>query len=495
MGKNYGFNIRIHILLSLQNVFVNSYILSFKNDSFNYDEDNFTIIIIKMKIPSKEPDISVGILTDKQISFELYGDFKTSGYKNFFSGRFSAEVQNDKIIFKRGSEKFEATESITFVPQDIETESFLIKDVVIGKKFHWERKEKQRFIGTLRLLKDNGKLVVINILPLEKYITIVISSEMSAKSSLQLLKAQAVVSRSWLLSNLYSAKETESTQTTIRTGKDEEHIKWYSREEHQHFEVCADDHCQRYQGITKISTDISRKAVEQTYGLVLQYDNNICDARYSKSCGGITESFENVWEPVKYDYLTSIIDYKFEQDNYNLDFSSESNSHKWIVSNPPAFCKTSDQAILSQVLPSFDQETKDFYRWHVEYSQEEISSIIKTKSGFDFGPITDLIPVERGFSGRLIKLKIVGTKKSLVVGKELEIRKFLSKTHLYSSAFVIEKSDVTENIPGKFILKGAGWGHGVGLCQIGAAVMAVQGYKFDEILLHYFKDVRLKKIY
>lgn len=449
-----------------------------------------------MKIPSKEPEISVGILTEKQISFELYGDFKTPGFKNFLSGRFSAEVQNDKIIFKRGAEKFEAADSITFVPQDIETESFLIKDVIIGKKFHWERKEKQRFIGTLKLSKVNGNLIVINILPLEKYLTSVISSEMSAKSSLQLLKAQAIVSRSWLLSNLYSAKETGKINSTHRSGKeDDEHIKWYSREEHEHYEVCADDHCQRYQGITKISTDIARKAVEQTYGLVLEYDNNICDARYSKSCGGITESFENVWEPVRYNYLSSVIDYKFEQENYNLDFSSEQNLQKWITSQPQAFCKTSDQAILNQVLPSFDQETKDFYRWRVEYSQEEISSIIKMKSGFDFGLITDLIPVERGYSGKLVKLRIVGTKKNLVIGKELEIRKFLSKSHLYSSAFVIEKTDVKDNIPGKFILKGAGWGHGVGLCQIGAAVMAVQGYQFDEILLHYFKDVRLKKIY
>lgn len=448
-----------------------------------------------MKIPSIQPEINVGILTGKQISFELYGDFKSEGYDKFFSGRLSADIHNDKINLKHGTDKFEAAESITFVPQDIEAESFLIKDVTIGKGFHWERKEKQRFIGTLKLLKEKGKLIVINILPLEKYIISVISSEMSAKSSLQLLKAHAVVSRSWLLSHLYSTKDANTTPPAGNNEKGDEHINWYTREDHERYDVCADDHCQRYQGVTKISTDISRKAVEQTYGIVLQYEDAICDARYSKSCGGITEAFENAWEPVKYKYLSSVIDYKFEPDNFNLDFSSETNARKWITSKSPAFCNTSDQTILKQILPSFDQETKDFYRWRVEYSQEEISSRLKSKSGIDFGFIIDMIPVERGFSGRIIKLKIVGTKKTLIVGKELEIRKFLSDSHLYSSAFVTEKLEVKNNIPGKFVLRGAGWGHGVGLCQIGAAVMAVQGYQFDEILLHYFKDVRLKKIY
>ncbi len=448
-----------------------------------------------MKIPSKEPEISIGIVTEKQINFELYGDFKTESFKNFFSGRFSAEILNDKITVKRGSEKFEAVESITFVPQDIETESFLIKDVTIGKKFHWERKEKQRFIGTLKLLKSGGKIVVINYLPLEKYLVSVISSEMSAKSSLQLLKAHAVVSRSWLLSNLFAEKKSGKPSLKEKTIKETEHIRWYSREEHELFDVCADDHCQRYQGITKISSDAARKAVEQTYGIVLINENAICDARYSKSCGGITESFENVWDPVMYSYLSSRVDYKFGQDNFNVDFSSEINARKWITSNPHAYCNTNDKNILSQVLPSFDQETKDFYRWKIEYTQDQLSSIIRKKSGIDFGSIVELIPVERGFSGRLVKLKIVGTNKTLTIGKELEIRKFLSETHLYSSAFVVDMKEIQNGIPGRFIISGAGWGHGVGLCQIGAAVMAVQGHQFDEILLHYFKDVRLKKVY
>jgi SpoIID/LytB domain protein len=259
------------------------------------------------------------------------------------------------------------------------------------------------------------------------------------------------------------------------------------------YDVCADDHCQRFQGVTKIISESSFIAVEQTKGIVLLSSNNICDARYSKCCGGITESFENVWEPVKHPYLTSIIDYKFEPENYNIDFSDEENSKEWITGNPPAYCNTTDDKILSHILVDYDKETKDFFRWSVEYSQEEIASLLKEKSKIDFGEIIDLVPVERGDSSRLVKVKIVGTKKTLTVGKELEIRRLLSKTHLYSSAFIVKK--IGENIPEKFILYGAGWGHGVGLCQIGAAVMAELGYNFDEILLHYFSNSELKKIY
>ena len=259
------------------------------------------------------------------------------------------------------------------------------------------------------------------------------------------------------------------------------------------FDVCADDHCQRFQGVTKIISDAAFKAVDQTKGIALLSNGVVCDARYSKCCGGLTESFENVWEPVIHPYLVSVVDYKFAPENFNLDFSDEENSEKWIRGNPHSFCNTSDRKILSHILVDYDRETKDFFRWKVEYSQEELSSLIKEKSGIDFGDILDLIPVERGESSRIVKLKIVGTKRTITVGKELEIRRFLSKSHLYSSAFIVKK--IGKNIPEKFILYGAGWGHGVGLCQIGAAVMAEKGYNFDEILLHYFKNSELKKIY
>ncbi len=445
----------------------------------------------------KEPTISVGIITEKQINFDLYGDFKVKGVKKFFSGRFTAEVVNGKVRCKRGDDLLEADKEIVFEPDDIDLESFLIKDVTIGVRFHWQRKEKQRFQGTLKLLRAGDKIVVINIIPVEKYLTSVVSSEMSAKSSLQMLKSLAVVSRSWLLAQMEKSKSIKMRKKiySSESRTEDELIRWYDREEHELFDVCADDHCQRYQGITKISTQMARQAVEETFGLVLLFKNEICDTRFSKSCGGITESFHNVWEPAVHEYLTSVIDYKFEPENYDTDFSSEKNAGKWIKGNPPAYCNTKDDKILSQVLLDYDRETKDFFRWRVVYSQSEISELLFKKSGIDFGEIIDLIPVERGNSSRLIRLKIVGSKQELTVGKELEIRRLLSLTHLYSSAIVIEKQNVDNNIPGKFVIFGAGWGHGVGLCQIGAAVMAEKGHSFDEILLHYFHNARLNKIY
>jgi stage II sporulation protein D len=446
-------------------------------------------------LPEKEPLISVGILSNKQINFELYGDFLVEGYKKTFNGRFSAELKNNIIVCKSDKDKLEVAGEIIFSPGDISTDSFLVKKVLIGKDFHWERKENQRFTGSLKLISDNDNILVINVIPLEEYLKSVISSEMSAKSSLHLLIAHSVISRSWLLAQVEKQSSQTNTQVKSFHRSDSEIIRWQGREDHTLFDVCADDHCQRYQGITKVSTMLAKQAVEKSYGIVLLHNNKICDARYSKSCGGISEAFENVWEPVKYDYLTPVIDYKYEPENYNTDFSSEDNARKWILGNPPAFCNTTDRRILSQILLDYDQETHDFYRWKVEYTQEQISAIIKEKTGIDFGDIIDLVPVERGDSARLIKLKITGSKKSLIIGKELEIRRALSKTHLYSSAIVIDKEEIRNNVPQKFIIHGCGWGHGVGLCQIGAAVMASQGYQFDEILLHYFKGARLKKIY
>ncbi len=442
----------------------------------------------------QEPTISVGILTEEKIVFELYGDFKTSGLKQSFSGRFNAEVKENRIICKKGEEKIEISDEIIFKPLDEDTDSFLIKDVTIGVKFHWERKEKQRFQGSLKLKRVDNKIVVINILPVEKYLISVISSEISSKSSIQLLKSHAIVSRSWILAQLERTDSVDK-QNGNYFESETEIIKWYDRKEHLLFNVCADDHCQRYHGVIKIFSNTALTAIEETKGIVLTFDDTICDTRYSKSCGGITESFGNVWDSKDYKYLSSVVDYKYYPENYDLNFSDENIARKWIKGNPSGYCNTSDQKILSQVLLDFDQETRDFYRWKVEYSQKELSDIIKSKSNIDFGDILDLVPVERGDSSRLTKLKIIGTKKILTIGKELEIRKILSKSHLYSSAILIDKSDIQNNIPQKFIISGAGWGHGVGLCQIGAAVMASIGYQFDEILLHYFKDAKLKKIY
>jgi stage II sporulation protein D len=444
-----------------------------------------------------EPKISVGILSEEELNFELYGDYKSSGFLHPFSGSFNARIVDGRIICVRGDEKIEISDEIVFEPENPNTDSFLLKEVTIGVKFHWERKEKQRFNGALKLLKEGDKITAINVVPVEKYLVSVISSEMSAKCSLQLLKAHAIISRSWLLAQIQKSNELKKEKTSYQTvfQTEDELIKWYDREDHTHFDVCADDHCQRYQGITKVFTDVAKAAIKETAGMVLTSEGNICDARFSKSCGGVSESFENVWEPVKYPYLTRIIDHKYEPENLSLDFSKEENAVKWIEANPPAYCNTTDKKILSQILLDYDQETTDFYRWKTEFTQAELSNLIKEKSGIDFGEIIDLIPVERGLSARLIKLKIVGTKKTLIIGKELEIRRTLSKSHLYSSAFIVKKSGILNGIPQKFVLVGAGWGHGVGLCQIGAAVMANKGFQFDEILLHYFKDSKLEKIY
>ena len=443
----------------------------------------------------EEPLLSVGILTEKKIKFELYGSFNVSGVKDTFSGIFTAEVKDDKILCKNNSTSLEIKNEIIFDPQNPVLESFFIRDVMIGVDFHWQRLERQRFNHSLKLLRENDKVAAINLIPLEPYLVSVISSEMSAKSSLQSLKAQTVVSRSWVLAQLEKVKSKGKDMTNASIKSEDEQIRWYGRGKHKNFDVCADDHCQRFQGITKVTTERAKEAVAQTRGVVLLSNEKFCDARYSKSCGGLTENFENVWEPVKLPYLTSVVDYKYVPENFDLDFSNEKNVRKWIMGNPPSFCNTSDKTILSQILIDYDQETADFFRWRVEYDQKDLSAIIKEKSGIDFGTILDLIPVERGLSSRLIKLKIVGSKKSLTIGKELEIRRILSPKHLYSSAFVIDKVMGEKDIPEKFILNGAGWGHGVGLCQIGGAVMAEKGYQFDEILLHYFSNAKIKKIY
>ena len=445
----------------------------------------------------KEPNVSVAIMTDEQISFELHGEFMCSCKKVKCSGTYVAKATGSEITIAKGSESLTVENNTIFSPSDLGSESFRLKGVLIGKHFHWQKRENQVFLGSLKLVIENDQITAINVIPVENYLESVISSEMNALSSPALLKAHAIISRSWLLAQIEKRKEIDSSDQKYKSfvEADEELIKWYDREDHTLYDVCADDHCQRYQGITKMYAHNAQDAVEKTRGIVLRYNDQICDTRFSKSCGGISESFENVWEPIEHPYLKSIVDYKFENEGYDLDLREEGAAEKWIRDNPHAFCNTNDEKILSQVLVDYDRETTDFYRWKVEYSQKELADLIILKSGIDFGEIIDLVPIERGYSGRLIKLKIDGTKKSMIIGKELEIRKVLSKNHLYSSAIVIDKRDVVDGIPQTFVLTGGGWGHGVGLCQIGAAVMGEMGFSFDEILLHYFKGATIKKIY
>jgi stage II sporulation protein D len=440
-----------------------------------------------------QPNVSIGILCETEIRFELYGDFNANGIPRKMSGRFIARWIANQVKILQDKNEILSGKEIIFIPNDIEAESFLLRDVVIGKNFHWQKKENQRFRGKLKFIIEDNQLTAINIVPLEEYLTSVISSEMSSNSSIELLKAHAIVSRGWLLAQL--AKKNNHSQQMIETTSEEEVIRWYDREDHLNYDFCADDHCQRYQGVAKIVNDRATTAVYQTRGLFLTYNDKICDTRYSKCCGGMSEAFENVWEDIPHDYLAPVVDYKFELDGVDHDLKQEKYAERWIYDNPHAFCNTSDKKILSQVLVEFDRDTNDFFRWKVEYSQDELSEIILTKTGIDFGKIEDLIPITRGASSRIIKLKIVGTQKNFTIGKELEIRKTLSKTHLYSSAFVVKRENIVKQIPQKFILIGAGWGHGVGLCQIGAAVMGEKGYSFDEILKHYFHGASIHKGY
>ncbi len=442
-----------------------------------------------------KPNVTVAILSAKKIEFDLYGNFISASSGQLFNGKCKAELKNDFIYLISDEKKSEPQKKIILSPTEPASDSFLLKNVTIGLQFHWEQKQNQRFVGKLKIIIENNKLTVINIVPVEQYLVSVISSEMSATSSLELLKAHAIISRSWLLAQIAKRKEVSKQKYISEIITEKEIIRWYDREDHVLYDVCADDHCQRYQGITKVHAHNAEQAVKETTGIVLMYNEQICDTRFSKSCGGITESFENVWENVEHPYLKSIVDYKFEPDEFETDLTNESSAVKWIKNSPPAFCNTTDEKILEQVLNNYDRKTKDFYRWKIEYTQEELADLIRKKSGIDFGNIIDLVPVQRGFSGRLIKLKIIGSNKTLIIGKELEIRKILSESHLYSSAFFIEKYDIKNRIPQKFVLIGSGWGHGVGLCQIGAAVMGELGYKFDEILLHYFPKAEIKKTY
>lgn len=435
-----------------------------------------------MKKYDSQPTIQVGILKQTEIKFILRGEFVVNGGTEIVSGEGSVALSDGKILYKGNR-----YESLLFSSADEES-SFDLVDVVIGIHFHWERKETQRFKGALKFILLDGELQAINIVPTEDYLTSVISSEMSATSSLELLKAHAVISRSWLLNKLEDRLEEKHSDAMVIT--DEKIIRWYDHQDHTHFDVCADDHCQRYQGITKASTQAVREAIKATFGEVLTYDGKICDARFYKACGGATELFENCWEEVHHPYLLPVADAA----NLTLpDLTQEAEARKWILSAPTAYCNTTDRLVLSQVLNNYDQETPDFYRWRVAYSQKELSELIGEKMGIDFGEIVDLIPLKRGASARIIELKVVGTKRTVVIGKELEIRKALSKSHLYSSAFVVDKEENDGSV--RFVLRGAGWGHGVGLCQIGAAVMASQGIGYQTILSHYYPHSELTKRY
>jgi SpoIID/LytB domain protein len=441
------------------------------------------------------PEILVGVMNGNEFQVTLHDVFSDEKGILEFSGKWRAYISGDKIFFTDGRKKLKIENGFTMSPEHQSPVSFTLHGVTIGVNFHWQRKENQVFTGSLRIIKEGNGITAVNVLSIEDYLVSVISSEMSATSSEELLRAHAVTSRSWLLAQMDKSKALSAGGTKYRTSHitEEEIIRWYDREDHKYYDVCADDHCQRYQGITKASSPAVKKAVQETAGQVLRYKGSVCDARFYKCCGGVTELFQNVWEPVNHPYLQRIIDSPHTHKGFNPDLTLNDAAEKWISGSPDSFCRCSDKSVLSQVLNDYDQETNDFYRWKVRYGQQELSDLVKNRLGINFGLITDIEPVERGVSGRITRLKLKGTLKTMIIGKELEIRKALSKTHLYSSCFYVEKSTESEEL--FFIIHGAGWGHGVGLCQIGAAVMGSKGYSYKKILSHYFKGARLEKIY
>ena len=441
-----------------------------------------------MPIDIREPVITVGI-ADMQagVTGRLNGNFLIEG-TGLLSGPFRASADSGGVLlFDEGDHLVAHAPLVRLAAHEGST--FRISDVTIGIRFHWERKEDQVFEGNLILTaRDASNIAIINEISLENYLVSVISSEMSGTAPREFLKVHSIISRSWLLAAL---DRKNMVRKPAQKPGTEELIRWYNREDHDIFDVCADDHCQRYQGITKIISDMAAAAVNETRGYVLAYGGNVCDARYFKACGGITENYETAWEETPIPYLVSISD----SQNALSPVLSEDRAAEWVKGSPDVYCNTQDEELLAEILPGFDRETTHFFRWKVEYTRSQLEEIIRQKSGIDFGTLNDLTPLERGPSGRIKRLRITGSKQSIVIGKELEIRRWLSPTHLYSSAFTVSAVRGPDGRPERFVFNGAGWGHGVGLCQIGAAVMAKKGFKASEILSHYFTGAEIKKIY
>lgn len=440
----------------------------------------------------QEPRVAVGITSGPEVAFVLEGSFMVDG--TLQTGPQTVRAKDGRLLWQENS-----YDTLTFAPHSPQS-SFTLPEVTIGIGFHWERQEAQTFEGMLRLEADGDRVWVINELPVERYLASVISSEMRATSSPSLLRAHAIISRSWLLTQMahHINADHPSEATCGGWETEEELVRWYDRDDHQRFDVCADDHCQRYQGITRMVSDHVEEAIRTTYGQVLWDGKGICDARFSKCCGGATEVFSACWQDEDKPYLAAFLDRPTQAGQAAdalPDLTDEETARKWILSSPPAFCNTQDKQVLRQVLNGYDQETADFYRWHIDYTQKELASLIARKTGLRFGKILDLVPLERGKSGRIVRLKIVGTERERVIGKELEIRRTLSESHLKSSAFVVETQQGADGIPQSFHLSGAGWGHGVGLCQIGAAMMGEKGYDHEAILRHYYPGATLKTFY
>ena len=438
----------------------------------------------------EEPRIKVGICDHyPHIEGTLNGPYRLGPTP--VTGEFTAQPAQGMVILRDGfgREILRAPEIRLAADQGAR---FTLHGVTIGVRFHWERRAAQTFAGDLTLLATGESLTAINEILLEDYLASVVSSEMNGEAPAAFLQAHAVASRSWLVAMLIrkAGKPAERVveKSAPQTG---EILRWYDREDHESFDVCADDHCQRYQGLSGEATGGAREAVRKTRGVFLISDGEICDARYHKACGGMTDNYRTCWEERTVPYLTHVTDAARPL----APIGSEEEAERWILSCPDVCCRTGDRELLSRILPDFDRETADFFRWQVHYEREALESILLEKAGIDFGTLQGLTPMERGPSGRISRLKIEGTRTTCIVGKELEIRRWLSPSHLYSSAFIVSTERAATGFPIRFTLYGAGWGHGVGLCQIGAAVMADQGCNADEILQRYFRGAALVKRY
>ncbi len=439
-----------------------------------------------------EPTVSVGIMDRRsEVTGYLNGIFHIRGF-GAISGRFTAKGTEGAIVLADEVDREITRSAMIGLDGDIHS-TFTLTKVTIGIGFHWERAEDQTFRGNLILKsREDGMIAAVNEIPVEEYLQSVISSEMSSTAPAEFLKAHAILSRSWLLRTLERKTGTAAPAPAGGIRKEEHELtRWYEQEEHDIFDVCADDHCQRYQGVTKIASEQAAQAVRETRGQVIMHKGAICDARYAKACGGLTEEFRTAWRDEDVPYLRSISDGPVSYDPVR----TEEEATRWILSEPQAYCNTKDEAVLTRILPDFDRETTAFFRWVVEYERKELEKILLEKSGLDFGTLNEIKPLDRGPSGRIYRLRITGSKRSIVVGKELEIRRWLSRSHLYSSAFDVKTERNPSGEIERFILRGAGWGHGVGLCQIGAAVMATRGFTAGEILRHYFPGADIGKIY
>lgn len=426
------------------------------------DERTEEEIIGRLARPQHE--LQVGIMSGPEIEFEIISE--GTGVRKVTCRE--GKVDYEGVLYDELQFDSPAPSSMFAQP------SFILHGVTIGVDFHWERRQTQKFAGSLKFIPDGEIIIAVNIIGVEDYLLSVISSEMKASASLEFLKAHAVISRSWVMSQIRNrgnvpAGKVSDHGTCPTAGAGIEVRKWFDHEDHTLFDVCADDHCQRYQGLTNAVGENVRKAIDMTWGEVLTSGGEICDARFSKCCGGIMEEFSTCWEDRDMPYLQAL------PDTPDHDPAGE------------AFCNTSDETILRQVLNDYDLETKDFYRWTARYSRAVLSDLIARRSGYDIGSLSALTPLERGKSGRIKKLRIEGSRLTVTVGKELMIRRWLSESHLKSSAFDIRYED------DDIVLDGKGWGHGVGLCQIGAAVMSTRGYSYDAILRHYYPGSAIER--